>query len=432
MDTSFGHAQLHDMDNNFPISFADSTDTTSVHALSVDTSNRVRLDRQNFLGAREPISFYLNAAGALTTQCIFIATRPMVITAIEELHSTAETAAGTCTLAVFKDTGTVVPGGGATTMVGTINLKGTANTLATATLLSVDSYGQPNAGITLAAGDRLSIVVGGTATVTALAGVSLTVWVAPGLKEVPAIFQMKANAGLVTQGFFQANTDLVITAAPYVVWSTAGTDSGTVTVDIFHDSSTNAPGAGSSILAAALSVKTTSNTVSQPALTATTSRLTLRAGDRLSVKFTGTTTSLAGMVIVVPMACTNANGYAQQVEATFALNANASLGTQGFFIADRPYEVMDVSAIWSAAGTDGGTVTYDVTIDKGVVAPGAGSSVLSAAVSAKTTANTSSIATLNASRRNRLLSVGDLLSFKPSGTLTSLAGMQLTVSLLPR
>ena len=421
---------LHDINNNTPITFSDSGDTTSIHALSADTDSRIRVDRETQVGAREPIPFYLATAGALATQTIFIAPRALVITAISELHATAETAAGTSTLAVFKDTGTNAPGGGATTMVGTFNLKATANTFQTATLLAVDGLGQPNAGITLAAGDRLSIVVGGAATITALAGVSVTVWVAPGHKEVCATYTQNGLT-VATQGFFLANRDTVVTGTPFVVWSVKGSDVGTVTIDITHETSTNAPGAGNSILAAALSVKTTANTVANPALTATTSRLKLLAGDRLSIKLTGTPTALAGLTVVVPMASVGPAGYYGQSSVQWHILANGGIAAAQStgFIADRDYEVVDVSGIWSTLGT---SPTIAVTIDKGVTAPGGGTSVLTGTIDGSTTANTANVGVLNVSRRTRLLSQGDLLSVTAGGTLTSLAGAQVAISLLPR
>ena len=86
--------------------------------------------------------------------------------AISEVHSTAGTDGGTVTLAVTKDTGTDAPGAGTTVMTGTINLKGTANTVQNATVVTT-------AVATLAAGNRLATKVTGTAT--ALAGMATSV-----------------------------------------------------------------------------------------------------------------------------------------------------------------------------------------------------------------------------------------------------------------
>ena len=422
--------RLHDINNNTPISFASADDSTSIHALSVDTDNLVRFNREATVGAREPMNFYLNAAGGMSTQVLFIANRPMVVTDVLEIHSTAETATGTCTLTITKDATGTTPGSGTAILTTTINLKGTANTVNIGSLLAVDGTGQPNAGLTLAKGDRLTAVVGGTATVTALAGVVITIYSAPGFKEIPAIYLMKANGSIATQNFFQSSRDLQITGVQ-MVWSTAASDAGAVTIDVTHETGTTAAGSGNSILSAAQSVKGTANTVVSPALSATASRLVLRAGDRLSVKTTGTLTALAGLVVIVYTNSLSNTGYVGQVDVDFTLLANGSQGTQGFFIADRDYLVQDFNVIWGTAGTDGGTVTIDCTIDKGIVAPGAGSSILNAALSVKTTAATTAYPALSTAQHLKLISRGDLVSVKFTGTLTSLAGVTADLSLIP-
>jgi hypothetical protein len=118
-------------------------------------------------------------------------------------------------------------------------------------------------------------------------------------------------------------------------------------------------------------------------------------------------------------------------EVVFALNANAQLATQGFFICNRAtgLEVTDVREIHSAAGTDAGAVTIDVFKDTGTGAPGSGASVLSATFNAKGTANTVQVGSLAASQAARQLAQGDRLSIKFTGVLTALAGVQLCVTL---
>lgn len=413
----------HDIDNNTPITFASNDDVTSVHGLSLDVDNIFRVDRAATLGARQSQNFYFPTAGGLVTQTFFIATRPMTITSIREIHSTAETATGTATLAVFKDTGTAAPGGGATTMVGTFNLKATANTYQTATLLSVDGNGDAAAGIVLNTGDRLSIVVGGTATITALAGVTLSLQWAPGFKETDATYFVQANATIATgQTFFLANRDYVITSVQ-AVWSTKGTSP---TIDVTQESSTTAPAGGTTILASTIDGSTTANTVANGTLTATAANLIVRAGNRLSLKLGGTKGSLAGLVIVVQMQAIGPIPYVGQVDLFWG---NTTVASEGFFLADRDYEIVDASAIWATASGGGGTL--DLTIDKGVVAPAAGTSALSGTIDLSTTANTANVAGMSTSRRVRLLSQGDLLSAKVSSP-ASTAKLGVAVSLLPR
>lgn len=429
-----GFENDHDFDNNKALTWADSTDTISVPVIALDSDSVLTLDHGRSKGARGVAQFTMNANSGLATQTFFVADRAMIITGIEYVHGTAGTDAGAVTAYVSHETGTQAPGTGLSVMSNTFNCKGTINVVQNATINAVDGNGNQPTSVQLAAGDRLSMVF--TGTLTTLAGVSVSVYSAPGFKEEVAVFNMNANASLATQGFFVANRDMVVTTAN-MLWSAAGTDAGAVTIDITHETGTTAPGSGTSILTAAVSAKTTANTVNTPALTGTVAQLKLLAGDRLSVKFTGTLTALAGVVVSVYLQASSdvagtAIPYYGQVEDNFHLAANGSLASQGTFIADRDYEIVDASAIWSTAGTDGGTVTYDFEIAKGTTAVGSGTSISTGAVSVKTTANTVSVLALSTSRRNRILSQGDRINLVLAGTLTSLAGFNATVSLLPR
>lgn len=412
----------HDIDNNTPLSFSNAANTTSLHAVSFDVNDVMRMDRQAFLGARQQRNFYFPTAGGLVTQTFFIANRAMVITSIGEIHSTAETASGTATLAVFKDSGTQAPGGGTTTMVGTFNLKATANTLQSATLLSPDGNGEANAGITLASGDRLSIVVGGTATITALAGVTLTVGMAPGFKEKNAVYYVQANATIATaQTFFLANRDYQIIGVQ-AIWSTKGT---TTTIDVTQESSTTAPAGGTTILSATIDGSTAANTVNVGSLTATAANLIVRAGNRLSLKLANKG-ALAGLVIVVQMVAVGGLQYVGQVDIDWG---NTTVATEAMWIADRDYEIVDGSVVWATAS--GAAGTYDLTIDKGVTAPGGGATALASTVALSGTANTVTVLSLSASRRAKLLNAGDVLSVK-IGSPSATAGIFTNISLLPR
>jgi len=425
-----GIEPLHDIVNNVSLSSADPTDTTSVHMVSVDTDSRVRLDKAAQLGAREVIQFVLKANGSLATESFFIADRAMVITAIQYDHSTAGGDAGAVTAVITHETSSSqAAGGGTVVQTNSFNCKATANTPQSATLLAVDGNGNPNTGITLAAGDRLSILFAGT--LTSLAGVVVTVFCAPGFKEIPAVYVMNANSGIATQNFFQSNRKLTITGVS-MIWGTAATDAGTVTLTLTKDTGTTAAGAGTALLAAAQSVKGAINTVVNPALTATASALNVNPGDRISIKTAGTLTALAGVVVVVYFAPIGTFGYIGEQDITYTMLSNTNIGTTEIFIADRDYEVVDASMIWGTAGTDGGTVTADVEVTPSGTAPGSGTSVTTGAVSVKTTAATTSVFALSTSRRNRLLAQGDAISVVFAGTLTALAGFTATVSLVPR
>lgn len=117
------------------------------------------------------------------------------------------------------------------------------------------------------------------------------------------------------------------------------------------------------------------------------------------------------------------------VTVTYRQNANASLADEAFFIADRAYEVVAVREVHSAAGTDGGAVTLQVTKDDGTDAPGAGDDLLSAGINLKGTANTVQAGTLVATQATKRLAIGDRLAVDFAGTLTTLAGVVVTVTL---
>jgi hypothetical protein len=84
------------------------------------------------------------------------------------------------------------------------------------------------------------------------------------------------------------------------VHATAGNDAGDVTGTIRRCQGTEAATAGDDLLGTTkINLKGTALTEQAPALTSTTANLTLDAGDRLSLDVTGTTTTLAGVIITV-------------------------------------------------------------------------------------------------------------------------------------
>ena len=84
------------------------------------------------------------------------------------------------------------------------------------------------------------------------------------------------------------------------IWSVAA--GSTSTLGVYHDTSTNAPGAGTDVLSSDFNLNTTANTYASGSLSATVATLTLAAGDRLSVKFANAIQSTAGLVVTACMA----------------------------------------------------------------------------------------------------------------------------------
>lgn len=116
-----------------------------------------------------PATYYFTGTAAATTQTIFIATRPMKIIALSEVHSVA--AGGTSTLDVTKDTSTNAPGAGTVVTTAAFNLNATANTVQSGTVAT------SAATLTLAAGDRLAVKF--NHAIQSSTGVSVTVLMQP-------------------------------------------------------------------------------------------------------------------------------------------------------------------------------------------------------------------------------------------------------------
>lgn len=85
------------------------------------------------------------------------------------------------------------------------------------------------------------------------------------------------------------------------VHSTAGTDGGSVTLQLEKLTGTTSPGGGSSVLASALSLKATANTVQNGSLTTTLANRSLAIGDRLALRSSGTLTSVANVSVLVEL-----------------------------------------------------------------------------------------------------------------------------------
>ncbi len=105
---------------------------------------------------------------AVVDQVFFIAPEPLQVVEIHEIHSTKGTDAGAVTATVMRCQGTEAADAGDDLLGATkINLKGNNNTLQSPALTDT------TANLQLAAGDRLSLDITGTAT--AVAGAVVTV-----------------------------------------------------------------------------------------------------------------------------------------------------------------------------------------------------------------------------------------------------------------
>ena len=85
------------------------------------------------------------------------------------------------------------------------------------------------------------------------------------------------------------------------VHEVAGSDGSAVTLNLEKLTSGVAPGSGSEILPSPVSLKATANIVQNGVITRVTSNRTLKKGDRLCLKDTGTLTSVSNVTIKVKL-----------------------------------------------------------------------------------------------------------------------------------
>ncbi len=410
-------------DNTYEMRFRNAADTDDVRALSVDASNNILVAESKFVPLRLPVTFNLATAASITTQQFFIVPYACRVVSITEIHATAESTATTLTGYVGKLGSGVAAASATAVMSSTFNLKGTANTQQTATLAGDDSDGADRQ---LAAGDRLAWVQ--SAASTELAGLSITITLAPGGAGQTAVYNMQANGDLVDQHFFIANTPMIVSAI-YECHSTLGTNGSAVTIDVKKATSTQAAASGTTLLTTTFDAKASINVVRTGTLTATTANLRMNPGDRLSIDYTGTLTALAGVVVVVVF-----EAIPDRAAVTWSLSKNANLGVdQVFFTADRRYKIVASSGVWGVAA--GGASTLQVTRDKGTDAPGAGIDLLaSTGYDINGTAETVAVRVLEADwtavLQNYLLT-GDRLSVDFANAAQASAGVTVTVSLEP-
>lgn len=216
------------------------------------------------------------------------------------------------------------------------------------------------------------------------------------------------NASIGTTPFFIADQAYKVVAVTYVN-KTACTGTGTATVT--KDTGTTAPGAGTAILTGTFDTTTTANTVLNGTMVATLATVTLAAGDRLSIKFAGTLTTLAGVVVTVTMIPTVASETAQ-----IFWRVNGDIATQTVFQANRDMVVTGVKAVYGTAFA--AAVTVDLTKDTGTTAAGGGTSVLLATMAGDGAINTVLTPALAASAATLAMAAGDRLAVKFSATTT--------------
>lgn len=102
-----------------------------------------------------------------------------------------------------------------------------------------------------------------------------------------------------------------------------------------------------------------------------------------------------------------------------------------FFIADRPYVVSKIQAVWSTAESTG---SMDIMVEKltGTTACASGTDLQTSAIAGTGTANTVNTATLSATASSLLVAAGDRLCVDLSATPNEVVGMVVQATLVPR
>lgn len=242
-------------------------------------------------------------------------------------------------------------------------------------------------------------------------------------------FYMDTNAQIATQVFFIADRAYRIAGISYmsrVISSVAGT------AYVEKLTGTTAPGSGTTVQSGTFDLTATAATVVNGTLATTNSgdsdnpTLVLAAGDRLGIVVAGTITSLLGVAITVTLA---PGGSARTVLFNVKATADLAFTSASFFVANRPYVVTRVDAVYSTASSVA-ALTLTVTKDTSTNAPGAGTALLTTAMAMDGTANTVVNGALSATAATVRLATGDRLSAKFSGaTVTALVGVVLQVTL---
>lgn len=147
-----------------------------------------------------------------------------------------------------------------------------------------------------------TVATGGTVAVTDADALTVGGVIVPQGLEISV--ECLLNADAIDRAFFIANRAYQVTAIREI-HAVAGDDAGAVSLQVTKDTGTNAPGAGTNLLTnnanAGFDMKGTANTVQAGTLSATASDLQLAAGNRLSLDFAGTVTTLAGVVVTVSL-----------------------------------------------------------------------------------------------------------------------------------
>jgi len=245
-----------------------------------------------------------------------------------------------------------------------------------------------------------------------------------------AVYSVDVNASLIDTSFFIANQAYQVMAIYEVHAVACAVASTTAVVKKVLSGSTIAN--GTSLMTSTFALDGTAETQQTATLSTNLATLTLAAGDRLAVDFTGTLTTLSGVVIQVMLKPLGI----PTVDVTFAMADNANLLTDAqFFVANDRYTIYAARCCVGTLGSS--TPVVQITKDTSTNAPGAGSDLLSNTsntgfkLGTTGTVNVPEVAAFKTTAGLLNMATGDRLSLDFSGTMTAVAGLVITVSLVP-
>ena len=103
--------------------------------------------------------------------------------------------------------------------------------------------------------------------------------------------------------------------------------------------------------------------------------------------------------------------------------------TTPFFIADRQYRVIGITARWETAGGGGGGAALQVRKVPSGTAPASGTALLASTIDMTATANTNVAGSLSTTAGVLTLASGDAISLESSGTIAAVVGLTVAVTL---
>lgn len=227
--------------------------------------------------------------------------------------------------------------------------------------------------------------------------------------------------------FFIADAayDVVTVVARYAVATASAT-----TLMLKKVPSGTAKASGTDCLSAGIPMNSTADTNLNGTLHGTPTNYRLAAGDALGLVLSGASTSLDGVTVRVELKRVD-NLLPERVVAAFNTPAGATATDFDglFFVADAGYQVTAVRERHAVAGADAGAVTLMLKKVASGTAKASGTDMLSAGINMKATADTNQLGALSATPANTRLAAGDSMGVVPTGTLTSLDGVTLTVEM---